>query len=233
MRLFDLSTGRPIAPLKPSHLDALERRLERDSAADTSFYVTAETIDFLRSRGDVELAEVVAAALGDAPRKPVGYGPVCRAGRIRVSGRLLALESERPLTGYKVEIYDEDVAFDDLLCWAYSDLKGRFGARIEESAFRDSPIEREPELKLRVLDVDGAALGWIGILRATESDAGDIFVSASGKVIAPILDPAAVAICPSCGALFRVASAVCNDCNVPVRPLRRRRTKTTPAASRL
>ena len=58
-------------------------------------------------------------------------------------------KSNSPLTGYKIEVFDEDIAFDDLLGWCYSDPRGRFALRFEESAFKDSAIEGQPELELR------------------------------------------------------------------------------------
>jgi hypothetical protein len=220
MQLLNLSTGDVITPLNKAQLDELKAYLEQESFTDTSFYITSATLDFLRARGADELAVVLENALDDAQEIQVGYAPISSTGAVQVSGRLLTLESNSPLTGYKVEVYDEDIAFDDLLGWCYSDPQGEFGLRFEESAFKDSPIEGEPELELRILDVDGVELGWIGILRATEVNVGDIFVSASRKVIAPILDPAAVAVCPNCGAFYRFEFSICSDCQVLVRPLR-------------
>jgi hypothetical protein len=57
-------------------------------------------------------------------------------------------------------------------------------------------------------------------------------------VIAPVFDPAAVAICPSCGALFATGAGICNDCQVPIRrlsevPIRLSETKAKPETSEL
>ena len=222
MQLLNLSTGEIIALLTEAQVQELQTQLERESIMDTSFFITPETIEFLRARGANELAVLLAAALGPTESVIVGYAPISTSGSARVQGRLLSLESNTPLTGYKIEVYDEDIAFDDLLGWCYSDPEGKFELRFEESAFKDVAmldIAGEPEVKLRILDTDGAEVGWVGLLRETELDFGDIFVSAAGKLIAPILDPTAGAICPDCGALYRAGFSLCSDDQIPLRSL--------------
>ena len=220
LKLVNLGTGEVIAPLNNSQVKELTTYLEQESPTDTSFFITPETIEFLRSRGANEFADLLATALGDTQGVFVGYAPVCDSGSTRVYGRVLALESDTPLSGYKIEAFDEDIAFDDLLGWGYTDLQGRFELRFEESAFKDSPIEGRPELELRISDLDGAELGWVGILREADADFGDIFISAGGKVIAPVGYPGAAAICPNCGSLYRAGFTRCKDDQVPLRPLR-------------
>jgi len=219
LQLINLSTGEIIAPLNNTRVQELKRYLEQESPTDTNFYIRPETIEFLRSRGADELADLLATALGDTQGVIVGYAPICNTGSMRVHGRVLALESNSPLTGYKIEVFDEDIAFDDLLGWCYSDPQGKFALRFEESAFKDSAIEGQPELELRILDLDGAELGWVGILREPDADFGDVFISASGKVIAPVAYPGSAMICPNCGSLYRAGFTTCSEDQTLLRPL--------------
>ena len=137
LQLMNLATGEIIAPLSQKQAQELTTYLELESPTDTSFYITPETIEFLRGQGAGELAEMLASALGVMRGIPVGYAPISETGTARVQGRVLSLESNSPLTGYKVEIYDEDVASDDLLGWCYSDSQGKFSFRFEESEFKE------------------------------------------------------------------------------------------------
>src|SRR5687767_633626 len=159
LRIVNLSTGEIIAPLNDDLVKQLKTYLEQESRSDTSFYIRPEAIDYLRTRGAAEFANLLATALVNTQGVFVGYAPMCDTGSIRVQGRMLALESNRPITGYKAEVFDEDIAFDDLLGWCYSDPQGKFELRFEESAFKDSAVEAKPELELRISDLDGAVLG--------------------------------------------------------------------------
>jgi hypothetical protein len=59
-------------------------------------------------------AGLLATALAGTQSVIVGYAPICNNGSMRVHRRVLALESNAPLTGYKIEVFDEDITFDDL-----------------------------------------------------------------------------------------------------------------------
>jgi hypothetical protein len=221
-QLVNLSTGQIIAPLSAAHVRALTSYLEQESLTDTNFYIAPETIEFLRDQGADELARLLATALGTASGIEVGYAPMHQTGSGHVRGRLLALENQTALTGYKIEAYDEDLTTDDLLGWCYADAQGTFELYFDEAAFKDTTLldlEGEPEVKLHILTVEGEEVGWIGMVRARDVDFGDIFVSATGQPIAPVLEPNAAAICPRCGALYRAGFPTCSDCQVPVRPL--------------
>ena len=88
-----------------------------------------------------------------------------KTGSGHIRGRLLGLETPSPLAGYKIEVYDEDIAFDDLLGRCYTDSQGKFELHFDESAFKDSvtmDIEGDPEVKLRILDSADKEVGWIG-----------------------------------------------------------------------
>jgi hypothetical protein len=85
-------------------------------------------------------------------------------------------------------------------CYQIREADSRCGLR---NPHLDSAIEGQPELELRISDLDGAELGWVGILREADADFGDVFISASGKVIAPVAYPGSAMICPNCGSLYR------------------------------
>jgi len=221
-QLVKLSTGEVIATLSDAQMQTLVNNIERESVKDTNFYITPETVNQLRNQGAGEIADLLATALGDAQEMQVGYAPVLNAGSGSVRGVLLALDTQMPLTGYKVEAYDEDLVEDDLLGWCYVNAQGKFEFRFTEASFK-SPgpldLEGDPDVKLRIADVDGDEAGWTGVMSTMQADFGRVYVSAAGKVIAPVLDPGAAAICPACGTLFSAGTSTCSDCDVPVRPL--------------
>ena len=122
-QLVNLSTGEAVARLDRTQVEELKKYLEIDSLTDRSFYITRETIDYLSIRDAHNLADVLATVLRDRDGMPVGYAPIT-TGPGSAHGRLLTLETTTPITGYKVEVYDEDVAFDDILGWCYSNNRG-------------------------------------------------------------------------------------------------------------
>src|SRR6185295_11046916 len=150
-----------------------------------------------------------------------------------VRGRVLDLATFAALVGYKIEIYDHGLAFDDLIAWCYADAQGRFDYR-----FTASPLDDAREIVLRLFDLEGKRVGSAGPLRDHQAHFGDLFVRDHSEVIAPVFDHAAVAICPSCGALFATGAGICNDCQVPIRrlsevPIRLTETKPKPEPSEL
>ena len=82
-------------------------------------------------------------------------------------------------------------------------------------------VEGDPEVELRVSDRDGEVLGEVGIIQDMDADFGDIFVGGPSKLVAPVLDPSAAAICPNCGATYEAGVARCSDCELELRPLTR------------
>lgn len=117
-QLVNLSTGEPIASISQAQLHLLKTRLEQEFGADTNVRITPETLEFLkflREKGADELAGLLATALGDGQELLVGYAPIRGTGSGHVRGRLLHLETQAPLIGYKIEAYDDDLVFDDLL----------------------------------------------------------------------------------------------------------------------
>jgi hypothetical protein len=220
-QLVNLATGETVALLNETQLQELKMHLQVESLTDTSFYITPETLDFLRMRDAHDLASLLAPVLGDRDAVPIGYAPIS-TGPARAYGRLRALESNAPLIGYKAMVYDEDIIFDDLIGWCYSNHRGEFELRFGESDYKDlapPDLEGEPELKLQISDIDGEEVGWAGLIRDVNADFGDMFVSASGKLIAPVVYPGTRAICPKCGMLYRAGFSICSDDQVPLRPL--------------
>ncbi len=220
-KLFDLSTGRVIAQLDERQLALLRSLLVQESPTDAEFLINGDTLAYMRQQGAGELAELLAPALAGRAQLAAAYAPLAATGTGRVRGRLLHLESAAPAVGHKVELYDEDIASDDLLGWCYTDQERRFECAFEESAFKNqtlADLEGKPEVKLAVYQPKGHKLGVVGIVQSLEADFGEMFVSGSG-LIAPVLDTSAASICPKCGATYRAGFAVCNDCQAPLRPL--------------
>jgi hypothetical protein len=190
-------------------------------------------VDDLRQEGAIDLATLFGPPLRDAAELRVGYAPVGGVGSDAVRGRLLDLATFAPLVGYKIEVYDRGLAFDELIAWCYADAQGRFDYR-----FKASPLDDAREIELRLFDREGKRVGSAGALRDHQANFGDLFVRGQSEVIAPMFDPAATAICPSCGALFAAGASICNDCQVPIRrlsevPVRLTETKAKPETSEL
>jgi|GEM_PF-2325704 len=232
-QIINLSNGRPIATLSEGQLEILRAHLDQESETDTNFSITSEMVDDLRQEGAIDLATLFGPALRDAAELRVGYAPVGGIGSDAVRGRLLDLATFAALVGYKIEIYDHGLAFDDLIAWCYADAQGRFDYR-----FKASPLDDAREIELRLFDLEGKRVGSAGALRDHQANFGDLFVRDQSEVIAPVFDPAAVAICPNCGALFATAASICNDCQVPIRglsevPIRLSETKPKPETTEL
>jgi hypothetical protein len=227
-QLINLANGQPIATLSEGQLGILREHLEQESDTDTNFLLTSEMVDDLRQEGAIDLATLFGSALRDAAELRVGYAPVGGVGSDAVRGRLLDLATFAVLVGYKIEIYDHGLAFDDLIGWCYADAQGRFDYR-----FKASPLDDARGIKLRLFDLEGKRVGAAGALRDHQANFGDLFIRDHSEVIAPVFDLAAVAICPSCGALFATGAGICNDCQVPIRrfsevPIRLTETKPKP-----
>ena len=232
-QIINLSNGRPIATLSEGQLEILRAHLYQESETDTNFSITPEMVDDLRQEGAIDLATLFGPALRDVAELRVGYAPVGGVGSDAVRGRLLDLATFAPLVGYKIEIYDRGLAFDELIAWCYADGQGRFDYR-----FKASPLDDAREIELRVFDLEGKRVGSAGASRDHQANFGDLFVRGQSEVIAPVFDSAAAAICPSCGALFATGAGICNDCQVSIRrlsevPIRLTETKAKPKTSEL
>ncbi|MGH9862579.1 MAG: hypothetical protein ACRD35_04070 [Candidatus Acidiferrales bacterium] len=219
IQLLNLSTGQVIGSLNQAQFELLKKSLVQKSPYDTNFFVNPEALEILREQGAGEVADLLATALGGAEKLEIGYVPTHATRQGRVRGRLLDLASQSPLSGYKVEAYDQDILADDFLGWGYADAEGSFEIGFDESAFKPTgqlTIEGKPEVKLRILNREGDEVGVVGIMRAAKAEFGTLYVSPAGKIIAPAFDPSATAICPSCGATYRRGFNTCADCEVPL-----------------
>src|SRR5438105_12402501 len=167
MQLWNLSTGERVATLSNLQFDSLKSLLVEESATDTSFFVTADTVEYVREQGADELATILTKVLGSVKEMEIGCARASSTGAGRVRGRLLGLEQQTPLIGYKIEAYDHDVIFDDVLGWTYVDAQGKFELRFDESAFKDPrafDLEGEPDVKLRILNREGDEVGVVGLV---------------------------------------------------------------------
>jgi processive 1,2-diacylglycerol beta-glucosyltransferase len=66
VQLFDNDTNQPLGTITEEQLQFLADQLEEESADDTDYYITADTLDLLTQAGaDAELIRVLRQALGD------------------------------------------------------------------------------------------------------------------------------------------------------------------------
>lgn len=75
--------------------------------------------------------------------------PWFRWQRFRVEGVVREKESGRPLPGFTVRAFDQDVLRDDHLGDALTDAEGRFEIRFDDTRFKDA-FESRPDLYLCV-----------------------------------------------------------------------------------
>lgn len=76
--------------------------------------------------------------------------------RFRVRGVVLDGATGRPISGYRVAAFDQDLVFDDFLGDDETDAEGRFEIRFLESDFKDA-TEVRPDLYLRIFAPDSTA----------------------------------------------------------------------------
>jgi processive 1,2-diacylglycerol beta-glucosyltransferase len=66
VQLFDNDTNRLLGTITDEQLQFLADQLEEESADDTDYYITADTLDLLAGAGgDAELMRVLREALGE------------------------------------------------------------------------------------------------------------------------------------------------------------------------
>jgi processive 1,2-diacylglycerol beta-glucosyltransferase len=66
VQLFDNDTNRLLGTITDDQLQFLADHLEEESADDTDYYITADTLDLLAQAGaDAELIQVLRDALGE------------------------------------------------------------------------------------------------------------------------------------------------------------------------
>ena len=65
IHLFDDETGAPVGTITEDQLQYLIDQLEEESAHDTDYYITRDTLDIFEENGaDADLLAVLRAALG-------------------------------------------------------------------------------------------------------------------------------------------------------------------------
>jgi hypothetical protein len=66
LRLYDRETESLLAELSPEQLAGLQAALEEEFEEDNDYYLTADTLDYMREQGvDGNLLERLRAALGE------------------------------------------------------------------------------------------------------------------------------------------------------------------------
>src|SRR5258706_455837 len=125
-RMVNLATGNVVGELDEAQLGFLRKHLQQESESDTSFLFDQEIADWMREQGAEDLANLLQKDLGSSKELSVGIAPLLRDAPGRARGRLLALENQAPLAGYKVEAFDHHMFSDRLLGWDYSDAQGWF-----------------------------------------------------------------------------------------------------------
>ena len=159
-RMVNLSNGHVIGGLDAAQLGFLRKHLQQESETDTSFFFDPETAEWMREEGAAELASLLQNEMGSASELFVGIAPELRNAPGRVRGRLLALESQSPLAGYKIEALDHHLFSNRLLGWNYSDAEGRFEVPFGDTALGhrrlSSHAESQPDVKLRITNSIGA-----------------------------------------------------------------------------
>lgn len=81
----------------------------------------------------------------------------------RITGRVLERATEQGIRGLRVEAWDRDTRYHDMLGVDFTDRRGRFRIRFDSSYFGDFAPDRLPDVYFRVLQADV-------LLRSTEDE---------------------------------------------------------------
>ena len=166
IRLIDLNNGKFLGEVPIKEMKRfLKRVLEDEFGKDKYVYLASEIIEDLDNEMypslKTPLSDLSLELLPDTSTKMrygiLGFEEIARDDDYCIKGKLLDVNKNTPLVGYRVEGFDKDLLSSDYLGWCYSNDKGKFALYFNEHDFKaDIPIdiEKKPEIYIRILRIN-------------------------------------------------------------------------------